>query len=64
MMIEALATLASGGETTATATVAGFAAVQQLFSDMHEYRVRRMLQVGLQRDVAERISHLHTPNFM
>jgi TusA-related sulfurtransferase len=64
MMIEALATLAAGGETTASAREAGFAVVQQLFQEMHEYRVRRMLQVGLQRDVAEKISNLHTPNFM
>jgi TusA-related sulfurtransferase len=64
MMIEALATLASSGETAPTATESGFAAVQQLFREMHENRVRRMLQVGLRRDVAEKISDLHTPNFM
>jgi hypothetical protein len=31
---------------------------------MDEYRVRRMLQVGLDRATAEKISRLHTPNFM
>ena len=31
---------------------------------MDDYRVRRMLQVGLDRPTAEKISRLHTPNFM
>jgi hypothetical protein len=64
MMIEALATLACGGQTTPAALQSGFAAVQRLFHEMHEYRVRRMLQIGLSRVVAEKISQLHTPNFM
>jgi hypothetical protein len=31
---------------------------------MDDYRIRRMLQVGLDRPTAEKISQLHTPNFM
>jgi TusA-related sulfurtransferase len=63
MVIEALATLAAGGE-GASDLNRGFEAVQLLFQEMDEYRVRRMLQLGLERPVAEKISHLHTPNFM
>jgi TusA-related sulfurtransferase len=60
MMLEALATIAGGN----AGIDRGFAEVQVLFREMHDHRVRRMLQAGLKRDVAETISHLHTPNFM
>jgi TusA-related sulfurtransferase len=60
LTLEALATLAGGS----SGIDGGFAEVQRLFREMHEHRVRRMLQAGLEREVAEAISHLHTPNFM
>ncbi|HWO73584.1 MAG TPA: DUF455 domain-containing protein [Dehalococcoidia bacterium] len=63
MTLEALAVLAGGGS-SATAIDRGFAKVQDLFREMHEHRVRRMLQIGLDAAAAEKISRLHTPNFM
>jgi hypothetical protein len=60
MMLEALATIAGGS----AGIDRGFAEVQGLFREMHDHRVRRMLQAGVEREVAETISHLHTPNFM
>ena len=58
---EALAVLAahsSGG------MAGGLVAADGLYRSMHDHRVRRMLQIGLDRDTAEAISALHTPNFM
>jgi TusA-related sulfurtransferase len=60
---EALAVLAGGGR-GAGQLAAGMAAVRALQRRMHTYRVRRMRQVGLDPARAERISALHTPNYM
>ena len=62
-VIEALALLAGGGG-AASELRRGLAAVRTLFSEMHESRIRRMLQVGIDRAAAEKISQLHTANFM
>jgi TusA-related sulfurtransferase len=61
MVKEALAVLASrahGG------MAGGLRATDELYRSMHHHRIRRMLQIGLDRDTAEAISQLHTPNFM
>ena len=63
MVTEALAVLAAGGAAP-SGLERGFAAVEELFRGMHRYRVRRLLQVGLDVATAEKISQLHTPNFM
>jgi TusA-related sulfurtransferase len=62
-VMEALAILAAGSDAPSRLGP-GFAAVQDLFRQMHAARVRRMLQIGLDQPTAEKISQLHTPNFM
>ena len=63
VVMEALAILAGGGSRP-DQMAAGLEAARQLYSTMHDYRVRRMLQIGLDRATAEKIAELHTPNFM
>lgn len=63
MVLEALAVLAGGGARP-DQMGQGLRAVRALYQDMHQYRVRRMMQIGLDRKTAEKISELHTPNFM
>lgn len=62
----ALAVLAGGG--SAPEQIAkGRERVRELYREMHATRVKRLLQVGFQRGMAERISDLHggaVPNFM
>ena len=62
----ALAVLAGGG--SAPEQVAeGRERVRELYREMHATRVKRLVQVGFQRGMAERISNLHggaVPNFM
>ena len=62
-VLEALTILGGGGSSTSQRK-AGGVAVRDLHRSMDEYRVRRMLQVGLDQATAEKISQLHTPNFM
>jgi hypothetical protein len=62
-VLEAL-TILGGGGSSPEALRRGGEAVRELHRSMDEYRVRRMLQIGLERSVAEKISALHTPNFM
>ena len=63
VVMEALAILAGGGSGPQQMAI-GFRAANTLYHTMHEYRVRRMRQIGLDRAVAEKINELHTPNFM
>ncbi|MFQ5533165.1 MAG: hypothetical protein ACE5EP_04855, partial [Candidatus Methylomirabilales bacterium] len=61
-----LAVLAGGGSTPEQ-IVKGRERVKELYKEMHATRVRRLVQVGFQRGMAERISDLHggaVPNFM
>jgi TusA-related sulfurtransferase len=59
----ALAVLAGGG--SAPAQIGrGMKRVRQLYETMHLHRMQRLLQTGLPREAAERISRAHTPNFM
>lgn len=62
-VLEALTVLGGGGSSPDQIR-AGTAAVRGLHKSMDEYRIRRMLQIGLDRATAEKISQLHTPNFM
>jgi hypothetical protein len=62
-VMEALAILAGGGSGP-DQMARGVEAVRRLYSEMDEGRVRRMLAVGLDRSTAEKISQLHTANFM
>lgn len=63
ILMEALAVLAGGGSGPAQ-MARGVEAVRELYRSMHDYRIRRMLQIGLDRATAEKIAELHTPNFM
>lgn len=62
-VLEAL-TILGGGGSSPEQRRAGALAVKDLHKSMDEYRIRRMLQVGLDRSTAEKISELHTANFM
>ncbi|WP_135557424.1 sulfurtransferase TusA family protein [Paenibacillus cymbidii] len=62
-LMEALAILAGGGRKPEQLK-RGFALVRKLKVVMHEHRMQRLLQIGLERDTAETISRTHTPNFM
>lgn len=62
----ALAVLAGGG--SAPEQIArGRGRIKELYEEMHSTRVKRLVQVGFERSMAERISDLHggaVPNFM
>ncbi len=60
---QALAILAGGGSAPEQ-MAKGIEAVKGLYQEMHENRVKRMVQGGLSRELAERLSEMHTPNFM
>jgi hypothetical protein len=61
--MEALAVLAGGGARP-DQMARGVEAVRSLYATMAEHRVRRLLQIGLDRATADQLSGLHTPNFM
>ena len=63
VLMQALATLAGGGSRPDQISE-GLQAVQRLQIEMSEGRVRRLVQIGLERSIAEELSALHTPNFM
>lgn len=61
-----MAVLAGGGSAPAQ-LARGRERIHELYQEMHNTRVRRLLQVGFEREMAERISNLHggaVPNFM
>ncbi len=62
-VMEALAVLAGGGSSPSQMS-AGVAKVKKLYRTMHENRVQRLLQAGVSQAMADRMSDLHTPNFM
>lgn len=62
-LLEALAVLAGGGRTPDNLKT-GFDRVNRLQELMHEHRIQRMLQIGLDLETARKISQSHTPNFM
>ena len=56
--------LLAAGEFTPGAIAAGFVRVQQLVADMNEGRRSRLEKLGFGREDAQRLSSLHTRNFM
>lgn len=62
-VFDALVLLAAG-ELSPSAIARGHAAVQQLQQDMAGGRRARLARLGFERDEAERLSALHTRNFM
>jgi len=56
--------LLAAGEFTPTAIAAGYLRVQELMRDMAEGRQSRLEKLGFERDAAQRLSALHTRNFM
>lgn len=60
---EALTVLAAGGLDPKRLPL-GIERVKQLYSTMHENRVKRLVGIGFSREEAESMSVLHTPNFM
>jgi hypothetical protein len=62
-VMEALAVLAGGGATPAQMS-AGVERVRELYRVMHQNRVQRLTQAGIAPEIADRMSDLHTPNFM
>jgi TusA-related sulfurtransferase len=63
MLMQALATLAGGGSRPEQISE-GLQSVRRLQIEMGEGRVRRLVQIGLDRSIARELSALHTPNFM
>ncbi len=56
--------LLAAGEFTPKAIAAGYVCVQQLMLDMNEGRKARLEKLGFEREAAQRLSSLHTRNFM
>lgn len=56
--------LLAAGEFTPQAIAAGYLRVQELMRDMAEGRQSRLEKLGFQKDAAQRLSALHTRNFM
>jgi hypothetical protein len=56
--------LLAAGEFTPKAIAAGYVRVQQLMLDMAEGRQARLEKLGFEKEVAQRLSALHTRNFM
>jgi hypothetical protein len=60
---DALTVLAAGSDEP-RAIARGHEAYRALLADMHEGRLKRLVHAGFGADAAERLSQLHTPNFM
>jgi hypothetical protein len=60
---EALAVLAAGGLDPARLGE-GMQKVRELVAEMHEHRLKRLVQAGFTEAQADEMSRLHTPNFM
>lgn len=63
LLLEALATLA-GGDCSISSYKKGYDAVVDLKSKMDKNRVKRLIEIGIDEDLAIDISKVHTPNFM
>lgn len=63
MLLEALAIL-GGGSDEPNAYKRGFDLVEELKEKMNENRVKRLINIGIDEDLANDISKAHTPNFM
>ncbi|OCL90520.1 ferritin-like domain-containing protein [Aliarcobacter thereius] len=63
LLLESLAILAGGSEEP-DAFKRGFDLVEELKEKMNENRVKRLINIGMDEDLANDISKVHTPNFM
>lgn len=63
MLLESLAILA-GGSDNPVDYKRGFDLVEELKVTMNENRIKRLIQIGMDEDLAHDISKVHTPNFM
>ena len=63
MLLESLAILA-GGSDSPVDYKRGFDLVEELKATMNENRIKRLIQIGMDEDLAHDISKVHTPNFM
>lgn len=63
MLLESLSILA-GGSDSANDFKRGFDLVEELKKTMNENRIKRLIQIGMDEDLAHDISKVHTPNFM
>lgn len=63
LLIESMAFLAGGG-TSYNQYKNGMELVNELKNQMHLNRVQRLIEIGIDEDLAEDISKKHTPNFM
>ena len=63
LLIESMAFLAGGG-TSYNQYKNGMELVSELKNQMHENRVQRLTEIGIDEDFAVDISKKHTPNFM
>lgn len=62
LLLESLATLAGG--TTPEGYKRGFDLVEELKETMNTNRIKRLIDIGMDEDLAHDISKVHTPNFM
>ena len=63
MLLESLAILA-GGSDAPEDFKRGFDLVEELKITMNKNRIKRLIQIGMDEDLAHDISQVHTPNFM
>jgi TusA-related sulfurtransferase len=63
-LIEEALIIYSGGGMTPSALRRGTERVSELYATMHNNRMKRLAAVGFGTDDADRLSGLHTPNFM
>lgn len=63
ILLEALAILAAGSDEP-NAYKRGFDLLEELKEKMNENRVKRLVNIGIDEDLANDISKAHTPNFM
>lgn len=62
LLLESLAVLAGG--TTPEGYKRGFDLIEELKKTMNENRIKRLIDIGMDEDLAQDISKVHTPNFM
>ncbi|MGB7401581.1 MAG: ferritin-like domain-containing protein [Arcobacter sp.] len=63
MVLESLAILA-GGSDSPSDYKKGFDLVEELKATMNTNRIKRLIDIGMDEDLANDISNVHTPNFM
>ena len=61
LLLESMAILAGGSETKISS---GFESVLELKKKMEKNRTKRLMECGIDEDLARDLSRSHTPNFM